>query len=355
VFSFALEAPELAPLTRWSTVERMMKKIRKILLPVFSLLISSSVFSEQSPFILDGNHLNNWLQTGQHRPVAEPTNSKFSQKDSEVTDPRVRIHQEGILDISGETITPVRIAVKAGPVAVVGSVELSMRTETNSRWFFRAENIGPEVNIWDAKGRAVLIPGNVTCQVLHRASLNDYRQAGLTLTADTPVFSYSSGTNGEKMRSDFFEDEDICPVGEVPAFTTQKDIEKKCKQCLGAVIQTLKEDVKARLSSLSYSVNTPICTVDAQCTSQDTDWSRGRCVLVKDQNDSMFSECRARSSVGGACPGKGSRGLFEYACDHGLACVKTQSAKGYFDYNRYECRDPKNWKFKGPLARTGKF
>ena len=314
---------------------------------------SALLIAEQDTQTTVGSHLDNlFYQVLRSRPNTPPKPKKTSDEDH---GDRVRSHQEGILEISGSTITPARITVKAGPLAVVGSVELSVRNETNSRWVFRAENIDPETNIWDSKGRAVLVPGKVTCQVLHRASLNDYQQAGLTLTADSPVFSYSVGANTEKMRSDYIEGEDICSAGEIRAFTTQKDIEKKCKKCLGPVLKTLKEDVAARFSTLSYRVNAPICSIDSDCYREDTDWLKGRCVLTKDKNGSFVSECRARSSVGGACPGKSSRGLFEYSCDKGLACVKTYSAKGYFDYNRYECRDPKNWKFKGPLARTGKF
>ena len=355
VFNFAEEAPEVAPSVEWSLVERMMRKTFQILIAGAFLAVSIPLYAEQETQSTAGNHLDTYLfQILNSRPSASEETTK-SPKENPDRDPRARTHQEGILEISGTTFTPARLTVKAGPLAVVGSIELSVRNETNSRWIFRAENIGPETNIWDSKGRAVLVPGKVNCQVLHRASLNDYHQAGLTLNADSPILSYATGANTEKMRSDFFEDEDICPIGEIPAFTTQQDIEKKCKQCLGRVLKTIKEDVNARLSTLSYRVDAPVCSLDTDCYREDSDWLRGRCILTKDQNGSFVSECRARSSVGGACPGKGSRGLFEYSCDKGLACVKTHSAKGYFDYNRYECRDPKNWKFKGPLARTGRF
>ncbi|MFM8269839.1 MAG: hypothetical protein ACKN9V_06575 [Pseudomonadota bacterium] len=328
-----------------------MKTIFTLWPALLTLLYGLPLFAEQSTDFINNSHLNHFYQLFSPRPIADEDSEK-SQKEQKNSDPRVRSHQEGILEISGTTITPVRIAVKAGPVAVVGSVELTVRNETNSRWFFRAENIGPETNIWDSRGRAVLVPGKVSCQILHRASLNDYKQAGLTLSADSPIFSFSSGANTEQLRSDFFEDEDICPIGEVPAFTTQKDIERKCKQCLGRVLKTIKEDVNARLSTLSYRIDTPVCTLDSDCYNEDSDWLKGRCILIKDKNGSYLSECRARSKVGGACSGKGSRGLFEYPCDTGLACVKVRSAKGFFDFNSYECRDPKNWKFKGPLKAS---
>jgi len=339
----------------WSPVERMMRKTFQILIAGAFLAVSIPLYAEQESLNSVTSHLDNYLyHVRNSRPSIQPVPARPATENTG-RDPRVRSHQEGILEISGTTFTPARLTVKAGPLAVVGSIELSVRNETNSRWFFRAENIDPETNIWDSKGRAILVPGKLTCQVLHRASLNDYQQAGLTLTADSPVFSYSAGTNTEKLRSDFFEGEEICPAEEIRAFTTQQDIETKCKQCLGRVLKTIKEDVNARLSTLSYRVDAPVCSLDTDCYREDSDWLRGRCILTKDQNGSFVSECRARSSVGGACPGKGSRGLFEYSCDKGLACVKTHSAKGYFDYNRYECRDPKNWKFKGPLARTGRF
>lgn len=328
----------------------MMKPILKNLLTVFLGVLALPLFGESDPNFDRHSHLNHLHQPFTPRPPAPP--HAPTSKAIPESEPRVRSHQEGILEISGVTVTPARVSVKAGPVAVVGSIELTVRNEINSRWFFRAENIGPETNIWDSKGRAVLVPGKVSCQVLHRASLNDYQQAGLTLTVDTPVFSFSNGVSAEKIRSDFFENEDICPLGEVPAFTTQKEIETKCKKCLGRVLETIKEDVSARLSSLSYRIDTPICNLDSDCYREDSDWLKGRCVLIKDKNGSYLSECRARSSVGGACPGKGSRGLFEYPCDKDLACVKTYSAKSFLDHNRYECRDPKNWKFKGPLKAS---
>lgn len=317
--------------------------------------VSGAVFSENLPTDwMDSHWQGSPFQRLSHqrpsnRSQIVTTSTLTASKEESSVEPRVRVHQEGILQISGRTVTPARISVKAGPAAIVGSLEIAVRTETNSRWFFRAENIDPETNIWDEKGRALLVPGKVTCQVLHRASLNNYEQAGLTLAVDSPVFSFSNGVNQEKMRSDFFEGEDICPIGDVPAFTTQRDIEQKCKTCLGRVLKTIKEDVNARLATLYYRVDAPICSQDSECYREDSDWTRGRCVLVQDKNGSHFSECRARSSVGGACRGKGSRGLFEYACDTGLACVKTHSASSFLDYNQYECRDPKNWKFKGPL------
>lgn len=328
-------------------MERKMRNGVKIIFAFFLTWFSLPVFSE--PWLLDplGAH---WKmdRLGQE-VVSRPKELKKSEPEKEPTDLRFRTHQEGILDISGTTLTPLRVNVKAGPVGVVGNLDIGVRHETNSRWLFRAENVAPDTNLWDSRGQALLIPGTVTCQVLYRASLNNYQQAGLTLSSDVPGLSLSMGVSTEKLRSDFFEGEDICPIGPIPAFTTKKDIETKCKKCLGEVLQTIKQDVNARLMNLFYRIETPMCSQDSDCYRENSDWLRGRCLLVQDPNGSYFSECRAKSSVGGACPGKGSRGLFEYGCDKGLACVKVQSATSFFDYNRYECRDPKNWKFKGPL------
>lgn len=266
---------------------------------------------------------------------------------------RVRTHQEGILDISAISVAPLRVSVKTGPVQVVGNVELTTRHETTARWVFRAEDLREDQNIWDERGRAVLVPGVVTCQVSHRVSLTDYKQAGLNLVSEGSVpgleVSLSAGTSSERVRADYVEGEDSCPIGIVSAFTGQREIEAKCKKCLGNVLKTIKQDTQTRIERLSYRLQTPICQKDLECYREDSDWTVGRCVLVKDKNGSHFSECRAKSSIGGACRGSGSRGMFEYTCDEGLACVRVHSAAGFWDYHRYECRDPKNWKFKGPL------
>jgi hypothetical protein len=294
-----------------------------------------------------GQHLSKIMDTlsNSSRPQATPSEPQVHKE------PRVRSHQEGILEITSTTATPLNVSVLAG-VGVVGSLRLSSRRETKARWFFIAENLEPEQNIFDSQGRAVLVRGKVTCQIAYRASLDDSSQTGLTLSVGfdtkTVAGSIKSEVGYEKMVSDFVEEEDFCPLGEVPAFTTKKEIDDRCKSCLGRVLKTLKQDVESRLSHFRYQVNTPLCSKDIQCLGENSDWHVGRCLLTKDPHGSYFTECKARSSIGGACPGKGSRGLFEYPCDKGLACMKIRSATSWFDHNSYECRDPKNWRFKGP-------
>jgi hypothetical protein len=301
---------------------------------------------------LDPHGLNNYYYQRIHQRPYSDVQTVSKTTDPVSNDPRVRIFQEGILSISATTVAPARVKVKVG-VGVVGNLELTTRRETNARWVFRAENVSEEQNIWDKRGRSVLVPGTVTCQISHRLSLTDYEQAGLTLNVDFDVGviggGYANGTSSEKIRSDYIESEDICSIGTVSALTSQREIEDKCIKCLGHVLKTVKQDVEVRFARLSYQVSTPICSEDAQCYRENGDWTVGRCVLVKDSHNSYFSECRAKGSIGAACRGKRSRGLFEYACDKGLACMKVYSSQSFLDYHRYECRDPKNWKFKGPL------
>lgn len=295
-----------------------------------------------------GAHLDKIIDTltSGGRPQAVTNSDTPEQKET-----RVRSHQEGILEITSSSISPLNVNVAVG-AGVVGNLRLSSRRETKARWFFIAENLGPEQNLFDSQGRAVLVRGKVTCQIAYRASLDDSHQAGLSLAVgfDTGMVngSFKSEVNHEKLVSDFVEGEDFCLLGEVPAFTTKKEIDNRCKACLGRVLKTLKQDVESRLAHFRYQVNTPLCSKDSQCLGENSDWHVGRCLLTKDPHGSYFTQCRARSSIGGACPGKGSRGLFEYPCDQGLACMKIRSSTGWFDYNAYECRDPKNWRFKGP-------
>lgn len=298
----------------------------------------------------DDHNLNDFYFQLLHeraQPSSRPV--KVSVPTPPKTDPRVRVHQEGILEISGTSLSPVRINVKTGPVGIVGTIEVTKRDETNTRWFFRAENIREDQNIWDDKGRAVLVPGKVSCQVIHRSSITDYKQSGLSLGVDSPIVNFGMSANTEKVLSEFYEGEDNCPIGEVAPFTTQREIERRCKKCLGKVLETIRQDVQSRLNHLNYYVQAPGCKDDEACYREGTAWTVGRCVLIKDKNDSHYTDCRARSSVGGACRGEGSRGLFEYTCDKGLACIKVHSSSGLGDYNRYECRDPKNPRFRGPI------
>jgi len=315
------------------------------------LTFGASVSAEWDDLSFDDSHnLNNVYYQNLHQ---RKKNSETGLPSTDDDEKRVRTHQEGILDISAVSVAPLRVSVKTGPVQVVGNIELTTRHETNARWVFKALNIKEDQNIWDERGRAVLISGEVTCQVSHRISLTDYKQAGLNLVTEGSIpgleVSLSAGTSSERVRADYVEGEDSCPIGSVPAFTSQREIEAKCKKCLGNVLKTIRQDTQTRINRLSYRVQTPICQKDLECYREDSDWTIGRCVLVKDKNGSHFSECRAKSSIGGACRGSGSRGLFEYACDQGLACVRIHSAVGFWDYHRYECRDPQNWKFKGPL------
>jgi len=319
-----------------------------------SLIICALFWTALTGAVEDDHTLSNYYYQLLHQRSATPNVRTVKvEPPQKEENKRIRSHQEGILDIEATTITPIRVNVSAGVAQVVGNIELTTRRETNARWFFRAENVPEDQNIWDADGRAVLVPGKVSCQISHRASITDYKQAGLTLTAGGNFsgvgVSYSNGVSTERVRSDFVEGEDICDLGEVAALTTQKEIEQKCKACLGRVLKTIKQDVQGRLARLNYVINTPICSRDSECYREDTDWYAGRCVLVKDKNESYFSECRARGSIGSACPGKGSRGLFEFKCDKGLACVQVYSATGWTDHNKYECRDPFNKRFAGPL------
>lgn len=326
-------------------------------------LCSTLVFSADSFSVFDDPHnLNNPYFNKLHHKYrdtqARPVTVKKlvpEEKPQEEREARTRSHQEGILEMSGTSVAPFRVNVKVGPVGVVGNVELTRRSETLSRWFFRAENIPEDQNIWDAKGRAVLVPGEVSCQVSHREALTDYHQAGLVLGMEAKMpgldllkVGLEGGTNVERLRSEYFEGEDICSLGEVPAYTTQGDIERRCKICLGRVLKTIKQDIESRLSFLNYYVQTPLCKNDSDCYREDSDWLVGRCVLVKDKNKSHYTECRARSSIGAACAGPGSRGLFEFKCDKGLECVQT--FKGVLSPNKYECRNPKQPQFTGPIA-----
>ena len=298
----------------------------------------------------DAHNLNDfYYQLLHERSKTHTRPEKVTAPTTGNNEPRVRVHQEGILEISGTSLSPVKINVKAGPVGIVGTIEVTKRDETNTRWFFRAENIREDQNVWDDKGRAVLVPGKVSCQVIHRSSITDYKQAGLNLGVDSPIVSFGMSTSTEKVLSEFYEGEDNCPIGEVAPFTTQKEIEQRCKKCLGRVLETIRQDVQSRLNHLSYFVQAPGCKDDSACYREDTAWTVGRCVLIKDKNESHYTDCRARASVGGACRGAGSRGLFEYTCDKGLACIKVHASSGLGDYNRYECRNPKNPRFKGPL------
>lgn len=303
----------------------------------------------------DSHRLDSYYQLLNQRPITE----NFSKVKAPVSVPdddkkTGRTHQEGILDVEASTISPLQVNVSAGLAQVVGNMDLTTRRETTARWVFEAENIPNDQNIWDSEGRAILVPGKVTCHVTYRASLVDYQKNGLTLTAGGTIAgvgaSYSQNFSREKVRSDFFEDSNFCELGDVPALITQGEIEQKCKKCLGNVLKTLKQDAESRLARLNFIINAPVCTKDTECYREDSDWYAGRCVLTKDKNESYFSECRARGSIGAACPGEGSRGLFEYKCDKGLSCIKIHSSTSWGDFNKYECRDPFNLKFKGPLS-----
>ena len=318
-----------------------------LLLTFSSIVVAqdSSNFSPHSSF----QHLLPQALSGL-RPAAAPVKEP---KEPLKVDPRVRSHQEGISQFTTTTIAPINLNVSAG-VGVVGSLKLSTRRESRARWFFVATDIAPDQNLFDSKGRAVLVKGNLICQMAYRASLDDLSQAGLTLRVGFDVGSVGgsvySEISQEKTLSNFVEQEDFCPLGEVDAFTTKKEIDEKCRRnCLNRIAQTLKQDVEARLASFHFSVDTPLCSKDSQCWAENTDWTSGRCVLARDPHGSYISECSARSSLGGACPGKGSRKMFEHPCDKGLTCMKVHSSTSFWDYNRYECRDPKNWKAKGPL------
>lgn len=293
------------------------------------------------------------IQDGSHDVL--PFGHKPDRDEVRQTEKPSRIHVEGIQDLKIVTKNPLNVGIYTKFGNASATIELSTRHSTDTVFEFTATDIRDEDNIWDERGRAVLVPGNLVCRVTHRGTIADYQRKGLTLGLQywdvTPIpgavqVSVGAGGSFEELNSDYFEQTKRCPVGPIPAMTSIDKIKDLCKPCLQKVLPTLKQDVDARMKALSYLVSTPICQDDKECTRDSSYWTQGRCVVVKDKNDSYYSECRARSKIGGTCGGEGSSGMFEYKCDKGLECKKVHEGKGFwnwslsYDYSRYECRDP---------------
>ncbi len=282
-------------------------------------------------------------------------------KESKNVQSNTRTYIDGISDLTTETFTPLNVGVSTPIGQAIGSVSLQKRVVTETMWEFSTNDLDPGQNIFDQHGRALLVDGKLSCRITHRESLGEYSMAGLTLGMNYfPVvpgvvnLSVNGGGTFEKIRTSFWESSQSCPVGPIPAFTTTAEIAKLCAPCHKAVEKTLKQDVVSRMSSLKYMVNSPLCQQDSDCESAGSDGRMitantiGRCILVKDQNGSHYSECRTRAQEGRSCPGTGSYGAFEYACDRGLECVKIHEGKGLwnwsgkYDYSKYVCMKKKS-------------
>jgi hypothetical protein len=303
-----------------------------------ALLMSSSSFGEMMNFELHD----------QNKPFSPRfENTENLDVSSTQTTGANRVHRDGIVELRAVTIAPLRLNV-AAIGAVIGNVEVTTRHETTTVYELNAGDISDTQNIWDETGQASLVPAQLTCKVAHRGTMSDYKKGGLGMSVPTPGGGIGFDIDYETLQAEFWEAEKSCPVGPIPKHTTHTQIALLCESCLKRVRKTLEQDVTSRMKNLTYIVKNTLCSTDKECRSENNTWAVGRCLLTKDKNASYFTKCHARSKIGGICPGVGDNGMFRYPCDKGLKCVQVHKSQGYslwngsYDYNKFECRDPKH-------------